>query len=552
MLSNEQPPSGQQSLNLCLSLKQAQTWCLFLSEVQMGDMRPKDDGWENQALAELALKDGEALNSVEDALCNIEAEQAILGALLLNNSCGDSVAGWLRPEHFYEGLHGRLYGAIQGLIKKGRLADGATLQARFATDGDLAEVGGINYLVGLLRCSVGSQQVSEYARNVVELSQRRSLRDTSFQIASLACDHDQDAPEVLAEAETLIAEIAGDNTATDRIETIGEAVQGAIDSSLEAAKCQGGLVGTPSGIQRLDTLTGGWREGHLVIVGARPGMGKSAFVVSAAIDGARRIDVQSGIGVISLEMSSAELAARAISQAVHRQGTRLPYDAFSKGLYERSHQGTIEAAQDDLAALPIYFEDSSGRTVMQIRATARAIDRKFKKQGRRLTCLYIDYLQFIAPDRRYKGNITAEVTQISKDLKALAKGLDIPVIVLSQLNRQVEGRDNHRPFLSDLRDSGSLEQDADEVIFLVRPAYYLERDKPYSDSPKFLEWQANYEAEKHALDLIFAKNRHGPCTDIRLHTEIECNVICDEAPQLAHRLQDHEFPPVMGGDLSNG
>lgn len=480
-----------------------------------------------------------------EAICNIEAEQAVLGAMLLEKECLWLVDG-LKPEQFYEPLHGRIFEAIAEVVRRGGVADQVTLKSRFADDQAMAEVGGIGYLAALAGASISLMAVPSYAQQIAKLAQRRHMAKAALTLADLAKDGELDSEEMLAQAETALAGVADDSGRHDNIQFIGEAVSDALKKASKAARCDGGFIGTRTGLDRLDRVTGGFRDGHLVIVGARPGQGKSSFMISAAIEGAQLADEKSGVGIISLEMSNSELAARAVSQIGHRQGMLLTYDDLTKGLHTADQMDGIEAADRHLRTLPIQFDDVNWQTVTQIKATARKMDRAFKKQGRRLTAIFIDYLQIVRPDKDYRGNTTAEVTKISKDLKAMARQLDIPVIVFSQLNRQVENRESKRPMLSDLRDSGSLEQDADLVLFLVRPAYYLDRDKPDEDDPKHAEWLAQWGPKRHRLDLTIAKNRHGPCADIRLHTEIEFNVICDNRPSLVLDQLDFE------GSASNG
>lgn len=469
--------------------------------------------------------------SDEEAIQHIDivAEQAVLGAILLNNEAFWDVDGWLQTKHFYEPLHQNIYEALSSIVHEGGVADPISLRARFSQNEDMTEIGGTNYLAGLVTSAV-SMRPASYGRIVVEMATRRALAFASSQILDSANNAELTVDEMMAQAESDMAEVSDDNLGKANIKTLDEAIQSAIDAATEARKSEEGIVGMPSGLAKLDEVLGGFRKGQLIIVAARPGMGKSGLAVKFAVEGARRSDV--GVLLISLEMKDTELGERAISMDLATTGLTLPYNKISKGQFTGAEAEAIKDIHAASRSIPVRIEDYGSQTVSQINSICRNVDRDFKKEGRRLGCVIIDYLQIITPHHDdLKQGDTARIGHISNGLKSLAMRMNIPVIALSQLNRQVESRDDKRPTLADLRNSGDIEQDAHVVIFLLRKEYYLRKQKPKGGVDKLADWAAEMVLAKNRLDIFVDKNRGGPTADIEVYCDIAVNRFEDEAPE---------------------
>lgn len=463
---------------------------------------------------------------------NIEAEQALLGALFMNDKLVDEVRDILQDWHFFDPLHGRIYRHIVESVEFGFAVDPMSISATMKDDEALKEIGGRAYLSGLgvAAISVMPSTVIGFAREIVAFHRRQKLFQSCQNIMEMAADRTLSLAELTGEAEAVLSEALDDARPTDRILTLSTAINGALEEATRASLRDSGVVGVHSGLSRLDAVTGGFRAGNLIVLAGRPGMGKSAVAVSFGIEGIRQSHDPIGGGMISLEMNADELAFRVLSMGAYDAGVELPYSKISRGQLTGGETIALDTSQKAMRDLPFLFEDAGKKTVGEIRSIARKMDRDLRQQGRKLGILFVDHLGLIRPTSNHRGNKVAEIEEITNDLKALAKSLNIPVVALSQLSREVERRDDKRPVLSDLRNSGSIEQDADSVIFVYRPRYYLERSKPYPGTPEFSEWELDFEKEKNDLHLIVAKNRHGESTTVKVFTDISCNVVKDERP----------------------
>lgn len=459
---------------------------------------------------------------------NVEAEMAVLGALMFDNDVYDEIGDWLRPEHFYDPLHARLYEACATRISQGQLADAVNLKSAFENDPGMAELeGGVVYLADLMRESPEPSSAVEYARLVYDLSVRRALIKFGAELSAHAKTSVDAEPAmvVLGQAQAELAAIESSATAL----TYGEptsGIEGVIEAA-ERARLEGYQPGVMTGYRALDRLTGGLQAGDLVILAGRPSMGKTtvAFDIGGAV-------AQRGlkVGAISQEMTREQLWQRYIVSAATRAGYICDIGALRRGEWysDDDREGSMLAAREfGVKVRPcLRVDDRPNLTVQQV---AQSLRRMRADMGG-LDLVLIDYLQLMRGDgRRRDGNRTQELSDITNALKAMAKTLACPVIALSQLSRQVEQRDNKRPLLSDLRESGSIEQDADAVMFVYREAYYLERNEPREGSEEHSQWLAEMAEIRSDVELIVAKNRQGRIGTARLTLHAESFRLEDDA-----------------------
>lgn len=445
---------------------------------------------------------------------NFEAEQALLGAILLNNRAFEKVVEYLRPEHFADPTHGRIFAACGKLIDKGHVANPVSLKSYFEQDGGLAEIGGTAYLAQLANAVVSIINAGDYGRLIYDLHLRRELIATAEELAdaSYSLDIDHPASELLEETERRLYDLAerGGGQAVRSFDKVADAAW----ARAELARSQGrGILGLSTGFTDLDRIIGGLSPSDLVILGARPAMGKTALCLAIAHHLAK-----DGIpvGIFSLEMSAEQLAYRIMSS-----DASVSQHAISRG---RATDEDWEMAREAVArvrTLPLHIDDTAGATITRILARARQMKRR---HGIRL--MILDHLHLV---RTKAENRTQELTQISGTLKQIAKELEVPVLALCQLSRSVESREDKRPTMSDLRESGSIEQDADVVMFLYRRAYYLEREEPQKKptesketyAGKLADWHDLLASVKNEAEVIVAKNRHGPTDKVTLFFEPE-------------------------------
>jgi replicative DNA helicase len=464
---------------------------------------------------------------------NLQAEQALLGALLANNKAYERVSEFLAPEHFADPLHGRIFKAIQRRIEAGQLADVVTLRPEFEHSGLLEEVGGPAYLAQLLSAMVGIINAGEYGKLVHDCWLRRQLVDVGEEVVNRAfgAEPELDAKEQLEAAEQRLFDLAKDGGNEGGFVTFERALTDAVLNAERAFSTPGGVSGLPSGLRDFDAKTGGMHPSDLLILAGRPAMGKTALATKIAFGAARALvreaqekgpDVQprGTVAIFSLEMSADQLATRLLSEEARISGDRIRRGDISQRDFDRF----VEVSRE-LAVIPIVIDDTPAITISALRTRCRRL-----KRTRGLELVVVDYLQLMRPaaGTRPESRVL-EISMITQGLKAIAKELSVPVIALSQLSRQVESREDKRPQLSDLRESGSIEQDADMVMFVYRDEYYLAQRAPkelnFENAAKFEEavqkWQSDMEGAHNKAELIIAKQRHGPTGTIRLFFESE-------------------------------
>jgi replicative DNA helicase len=455
---------------------------------------------------------------------NIEAEQALLGAVLVNNDAFDRVSDFLKAQHFSEDLHRRIFDVASQLIRAGKLATPVTLKT-FLGEHDLGGMTIPQYLARLAAEATTVINAEDYGRTIYDLAMRRDLILIGEDIVNVAYDAPIAASprEQIEEAERKLYSIAETGRYDGGFQRFSEALTTAVDMAAKAFERDGGLSGIATGLADLDRMLGGLQSSDLIIVAGRPGMGKTALATNIAFNIAKAYEfkerpdgthetVNGGIvGFFSLEMSSEQLATRIISE----QAAIASYKIRRGDISEDEFHRLAEAARD-MQTLPFYIDQTGGISIAQLVARARRL-----KRQRGLDLLVVDYLQLLTASKTRGDSRVQEVTEITTGLKALAKELNVPVVALSQLSRQVESRDDKRPQLSDLRESGSIEQDADVVVFVYREEYYLKNKQPREGTEEFLTWQSEMERVHGRAEVIIGKQRHGPTGTVDLAFEAE-------------------------------
>ncbi len=453
---------------------------------------------------------------------NMEAEQALLGAILVNNEAFYRVSDFLEAKHFLEGIHQRIYELAGGLIRAGKLATPVTLKTFLPPDFDIAGLTVNQYLARLAAEATTIINAEDYGRTVYDLSIRRDLIAIGEDMVNLAYDAPVEAtPQShIEDAERKLFELAETGRYESGFQRFAQALTTAVDMAARAYQRDGSLSGLATGLTDLDSRMGGLQSSDLVILAGRPGMGKTALATNIAYNVAKawagevRADghtatVNGGIiGFFSLEMSAEQLATRIISEQTGIPSTKIRRGAIDEGDFEKIKDISIQ-----LQSLPFYVDETGGLSIGQLAARARRL-----KRQRGLDLLVIDYIQLLqGSSRRSSENRVQEITEITTRLKALAKELNVPILALSQLSRQVEAREDKRPQLSDLRESGSIEQDADVVLFVFREEYYHQMRKPMeSNREKFDEWLAEGNRVEGKAEVIIGKQRHGPTGTVEL------------------------------------
>ena len=455
---------------------------------------------------------------------NIEAEQALLGAILVNNDAYYRVSDFLEPEHFSEDVHRRIYEVSQSLIRSGKIATPITLKT-FLGDQDLGGVTVSQYLARLAAEATTVINAEDYGRAIYDLAMRRQLIVIGEDLVNVAYDAPVDEPprKQIEDAERRLYELAERGRYEGGFQTFSVALRGAIDMAAEAFKRERKLSGISTGLTDLDRMMGGLQPSDLVIIAARPAMGKTslvtniAFNVAKAYVGERQPDgsikrLDGGIvGFFSLEMSSEQLATRIVAEQSGVASYKIRRGEISDDDFTR-----VADAAREMERLPFYIDQTGGISIAQLTARARRL-----KRQKGLDLLVVDYLQLLSGSSKKGENRVQELTEITTGLKALAKELAVPVVALSQLSRQVENRDDKRPQLADLRESGSIEQDADVVMFIYREEYYLKNKEPKPGTEEYFKWQAEMEQVHGRAEIIIGKQRHGPTGTVPLHFDAD-------------------------------
>ena len=454
---------------------------------------------------------------------NIEAEQQLLGAILTNNDTYDRVSSIIGEQHFYDPVHARIYEIAAARIAKNALASPVTLKAFLEDDEGLKELGGAAYLARLAGAAISSFAARDYAQMIYDLAIRRELIQLGSDIAAKAAhvDVSSEPKEQIVEAEQALYKLGEQGQAESGFQSFLKAVTDAVNVANAAYQREGGLAGLATDLTDLDKKLGGLHRSDLLILAGRPSMGKTSLATNIAFNIAKAYKrgtlsdgsegaVDGGVvGFFSLEMSAEQLAARILSEA-----SEVPSEQIRRGdMTEAEFRRFVEAAKT-LEACPLYIDDTAALPISQLAARARRL-----KRTHGLDAIFVDYLQLVRPASAKDSRVN-EVSETTQGLKAIAKELDIPVVALSQLSRQVENREDKRPQLSDLRESGSIEQDADVVMFVFREEYYKEREKPGDhETDKMLAWQSEMEALHGKAEVIIGKQRHGPIGHVDLAFE---------------------------------
>lgn len=454
---------------------------------------------------------------------SIEAEQQLLGAILTNNDLFDRIAQILRAEHFYDPVHARIFETAAARIAKNNLASPVTLKAFLEDDAGLAELGGPAYLMRLAGAAISSFAVRDYAEMIYDLAIRRELIDVGNEIAAKAArvDMQSEPKEQIVEAEQKLYALAEQGQTEQGFQSFLTAVTDAVKVANAAYQREGGLAGVSTGLIDMDKKLGGLHRSDLLILAGRPSMGKTSLATNVAFNIARAYKkgitpsgeegaIDGGVvGFFSLEMSAEQLASRILSEVAE-----IPSNQIRRGDFTESEFRRIVDAAKELEAAPLFIDDTPALPISQLAARARRL-----KRTHGLDALFVDYLQLVRGTGRSENRVN-EISEITMGLKAIAKELDIPVVALSQLSRQVENREDKRPQLSDLRESGSIEQDADVVMFVFREEYYKEREKPGDhELDKMAIWQDEMERLHGKAEVVIGKQRHGPIGTVELSFE---------------------------------
>tara|TARA_R110002096_G_scaffold12152_4_gene44125 strand:+ start:11027 stop:12538 length:1512 start_codon:yes stop_codon:yes gene_type:complete len=456
---------------------------------------------------------------------NLEAEQALLGAILVNNEAFYRVSDFLEPEHFYEGLHRQIYETAAQLIRVGKVATPITLKTFLPADEQVGEITVSQYLVRLATQATTIINAVDYGRSIYDLAIRRSLIGIGEDLVNVAFDSAVDhAPrDQIEDAEKRLYELAEQGRYDGGFHSFTDALKDAIDMASAAYQRDGHLSGIATGLRDLDRQMGGLQSSDLVVLAGRPAMGKTALATNIAFniakaymgetqpDGTTKAVNGGIVGFFSLEMSSEQLATRIIAEQ-----SGVSSSEIRRGTIDERQFNQIVIASQEMQSIPFYIDHTGGISISQLTARARRL-----KRQRGLDMLIIDYLQLLSGSGKRSDNRVQELTEITTGLKALAKELNVPILALSQLSRQVENRDDKRPQLSDLRESGSIEQDADVVMFVYREEYYLQRQMPKEGTEEFFKWQAEMEDVAGVAEVIIGKQRHGPTGTVKLLFEGE-------------------------------
>ena len=450
-------------------------------------------------------------SKLEEHPNNIEAEQSVIGSILLSNEIFDEINMIIVSKNFYDPMHQKIFGAIEKLIYSGMLANPITLKNHFENEKD--ELNVPEYLVKVTKFSTSSRQAIEYSKLIYDLFVKRELIKISENVIDTAKlnDLDNDGQKIIENFEKTLFDLAEKGSFSNSLIKFDEAMRQTIEMASSAYKNDEGIVGVPTGLTDLDDRLGGLHKSDLIIIAGRPSMGKTALATNIAFNAAKKLQddgKKSSIAFFSLEMSSEQLSTRILAEQ-----SRIKSNDIRRGrISEEQFDKFIETSKD-ISELPLYIDETPAISIAALSNRARRIKRLYG-----LDMVVIDYIQLMRASN-FKDGRVQEISEITQGLKALAKELSVPVVALSQLSRAVEARDDKKPQLADLRESGSIEQDADVVMFVYREAYYLERKEPRPATVEHAEWQAKMNEVSSLAEIIIGKQRHGPTGNIMLEFE---------------------------------
>ena len=450
-------------------------------------------------------------NKSEELPNNIEAEQSVIGSILLSNEIFDDINLIITSKNFYDPIHKKIYEALEKLIYGGLLANPITLKNYFEKEND--ELNIPEYLVKITKFSSSSRQAIEYSKLIFDLYVKRELIKISSEVIDLAKlnDLNNDGQKIIENYEKSLFDLAEKGSFNSSLLKFDEAMRQTIEMASNAYKNEEGIVGVPTGLKDLDDRLGGLHKSDLVIIAGRPSMGKTALATNIAFNAAKTFQDKgdkTSVAFFSLEMSSEQLSTRILAEQ-----SRIKSNDIRRGkISEEQFDKFIETSKD-ISELPLYIDETPAISVAALSNRARRIKRLYG-----LDLIVIDYIQLMRGTNNRDGRVQ-EISEITQGLKALAKELSVPVVALSQLSRAVEQRDEKKPLLSDLRESGSIEQDADVVMFVYREAYYLQGKEPRPATVEHAEWQAKMNEVSHLAEIIIGKQRHGPTGNIMLEFE---------------------------------
>jgi len=451
-------------------------------------------------------------NNFNELPNNIEAEQAVIGSILLTNEVFDEINTIVSHLNFYDPMHQKIFNAIENLIYKGMLANPITLKNYFENEKD--DINIPEYLVKITKFSTSSRQAIEYSKIIYDMFVRRELIKISENTIDTAKLNDLNisGQNIIENSEKLLFDLAEKGSFNSSLVKFDEALKFTIEMASNAYKNEEGIVGVPTGLTDLDDRLGGLHKSDLIIIAGRPSMGKTALATNIAFNAAKKLQEKgkkSSIAFFSLEMSSEQLSTRILAEQSKIKSNDIRRGRISDEQFDRF----IETSKN-ISELPLYIDETPAISIAAVSNRARRIKRLFG-----LDMVVVDYIQLMSGTTFNKDNRVQEISQITQGLKAIAKELSVPVVALSQLSRQVEQRDSHKPQLSDLRDSGSIEQDADVVMFVYREGYYLEKKEPRPATVEHAEWQAKMNEVSNLAEIIIGKHRHGPTGNVMLEFE---------------------------------
>ena len=451
-------------------------------------------------------------DSFKESPNNIEAEQSVIGSILVSNEIFDDINTIISSLNFYDPMHQKIFSAIENLIYKGMLANPITLKNHFESDKD--EINIPEYLVKITKFSTTTRQATEYSKIIYDMFVRRELIKISEQTIDTAKINDLNinGQNIIENSERLLFDLAEKGSFNSSLVKFDEAMKKTIDMASAAYKNEEGIVGVPTGLRDLDDRLGGLHQSDLIIIAGRPSMGKTALATNIAFNAAQKLQEsqrKSSVAFFSLEMSSEQLSTRILAEQ-----SRIKSNDIRRGRISDEQFDKFIETSKNITELPLYIDETPAISIAAMSNRARRIKRLFG-----LDMIVVDYIQLMRGSINIKDGRVQEISEITQGLKAIAKELAVPVVALSQLSRAVEQRDLKKPQLADLRESGSIEQDADVVMFVYREAYYLERQEPRPATVEHAEWQVKMNEVSNLAEIIIGKQRHGPTGNVMLEFE---------------------------------